>query len=291
MLNERQTRWIMKLISFNFIINHKSKKINFVDALSKRFDYYNEKNTELYKLLLTLQKKLQMIETFRVVSTSKYYVICVSIKYSVNSSFNVKNEILKFENDICESIKLFKKIQTIINDNEQYVFRYIASIITTEETAFDKNSNFMLNFIKILQIKNFWMIEKRQKLKKSIQHHREQSITSAWNIDIENIWKHFKWIYISIETLVRAKLLRRHHDDELTEHFETEKTLKLFVRKYYWSNINIYVKSYVNICEICQRTKTPRHRFYETLQSLFQSNDSWKKIIMNFITDFSSKKT
>ena len=42
-----------------------------------------------------------------------------------------------------------------MNDNEQYVFRYIASIIATEKIAFDKNFNFMLNFIKILQIKNF----------------------------------------------------------------------------------------------------------------------------------------
>ena len=100
----------------------------------------------------------------------------------------------------------------------------------------------------------------------------------------------FERIYVSIKTFVWTELLRRHHDDELTKHFEIKKTLKLFVRKYHWSNINIYVKSYVNICEICQRTKTSRHRFYKTLQSLFQSNNSWKKIIMNFITNFSSNK-
>ena len=96
-----------------------------------------------------------MIEIFRVVSTFKYHVICVSIKHNVNSSLNVENEILKFENDIYESIKLSKKIRSIINDVKQYVFRYIASIITTKEIAFDKNFKFMLNFIKILQIKNF----------------------------------------------------------------------------------------------------------------------------------------
>ena len=134
------------------------------------------------------------------------------------------------------------------------------------------------------------MIEKRQKLKKLTQHHREQSIASAWNINIENILKYFEQIYISIETFVRTKLLQRHHDDELIEHFKIKKTLKFFVRKYHWLNINIYVKSYVNICEICQCTKTSRHRFYKTLQSLFQSNNSWKKIIMNFITNFSSNK-
>ena len=99
----------MKLISFDFIINHKSKKINFVNASSKRFNYYDEKNIELHKLLSILQKKLQMIKTFRVVSTSKCHVICVSIKHNVNLLFNVKNEILKFKNDIYKSIELFKK--------------------------------------------------------------------------------------------------------------------------------------------------------------------------------------
>ena len=58
MLNERQTRWIMKLIFFDFIINHRSKKINFVDASLKRFDYYDEKNIRLHKLLSILQKKI-----------------------------------------------------------------------------------------------------------------------------------------------------------------------------------------------------------------------------------------
>ena len=145
----------MKLIFFDFIINYKLKKINFVDASSKRFDYYNEKNTKLHKLLSILQKKLQIIETLYVVLMLKYYVICVSIKYSVNSLFNVKNEILKFENDIYELIELLKKKQSIINDVKQYTFRYIVLIITTKKTAFDENFKFMLNFIKILQIKNF----------------------------------------------------------------------------------------------------------------------------------------
>ena len=133
-------RWIIKLIFFDFIINHKLKKINLVNASSKRFDYYDEKNIKLHKLLSILQKKLQMIKTFRVVSTSKCHAICVSIKHSVNSSFNVENKILKFENNFCESIKLLKKKQTIINDNEQYIFRYIASIITAEGLARSETS-------------------------------------------------------------------------------------------------------------------------------------------------------
>jgi hypothetical protein len=51
-----------------------------------------------------------------------------------------------------------------------------------------------------------------------------------------------------------------------------------------------YVQFYVKTCDICQRTKTLRHLFYDDLQSFFLSQDSWQEIIMNFITDFSSSK-
>jgi hypothetical protein len=51
-----------------------------------------------------------------------------------------------------------------------------------------------------------------------------------------------------------------------------------------------YVKFYIKTCDICQRTKTFKHLFYDDLQSLFLSQDSWQEIIMNFITKFSFNK-
>jgi hypothetical protein len=69
-----------------------------------------------------------------------------------------------------------------------------------------------------------------------------------------------------------------------------KKTIELFSRKYHWSKMIKYVKFYIETCDICQCTKTFKHLFYDDLQSLLLSQDSWQKIIMNFITNLSSSK-
>ncbi len=61
-LNERQVRWIMRLLICNFEIAHKSEKTNSINALSRQFDYKNE-NIFVNHLLLTLQRKLTRIES------------------------------------------------------------------------------------------------------------------------------------------------------------------------------------------------------------------------------------
>ena len=50
------------------------------------------------------------------------------------------------------------------------------------------------------------------------------------------------------------------------------------------------MKDYVKSYNICQRTKTFRHRSYDELKSLSIATISWKEIIMNFVTSLSSNK-
>ncbi len=61
-LNERQVRWIMRLLICNFEIAHRSEKTNLINALSRQSDYKNE-NIFANHLLLTLQWKLTRIES------------------------------------------------------------------------------------------------------------------------------------------------------------------------------------------------------------------------------------
>jgi len=61
-LNERQVRWIMRLLICNFEIAHRSEKTNLINVLSRWFDYKNENISANY-LLLTLQRKLTRIES------------------------------------------------------------------------------------------------------------------------------------------------------------------------------------------------------------------------------------
>ncbi len=89
---------------------------------------------------------------------------------------------------------------------------------------------------------------------------------------------------------MREKLLKRHHDDLLAKHFDADKISELLDCKYYWKSIIKNVKKYIDTCDICQRVKMKRRLSYDELKSLSRSTDSWKEIIMNFITDLSSSK-
>ena len=50
------------------------------------------------------------------------------------------------------------------------------------------------------------------------------------------------------------------------------------------------VKEYVDTCDICQRVKVKRHRFYGELNALPQPTGPWKEITMDFITDLPPSK-
>ena len=43
------------------------------------------------------------------------------------------------------------------------------------------------------------------------------------------------------------------------------------------------VKAYIDLCDVCQRVKIPRHRLYKSLQSLPQSSSLWEEITADFI--------
>ncbi len=78
-LNERQVRWIMKLLICNFEIAHKSEKTNSINASSRWFDYKNE-NISVNHLLLILQRKLTRIKSlnnFIFVAIREWYCIWV----------------------------------------------------------------------------------------------------------------------------------------------------------------------------------------------------------------------
>ena len=93
----------MKIIAFNFVIKYKAKKINIVNAFLNRFNYQSV-NIKMRKLLFTLQKKLNMINSLKVNVISKIralYVVLSRNFYFYNVLFeieflkNLRNEIFK----------------------------------------------------------------------------------------------------------------------------------------------------------------------------------------------------
>jgi len=118
----------------------------------------------------------------------------------------------------------------------------------------------------------------------------QKNDVEAWTLNSQEMIKYNESLYVSKDLSVREELLKCYHDDLLARHFDTDKISELLDCKYYWKSMIKNVKEYINTCNICQRVKMKCHLSYDELRSLFQFTNSWKEIIMNFITDLSSSK-
>ncbi len=118
----------------------------------------------------------------------------------------------------------------------------------------------------------------------------QKNDVEAWTLNNQEMIEYNKLLYVSEDFFVREKLLKRHHDDLLAKHFDVNKINELLNCKYYWKSMIKNVKEYINTCDICQRVKMKCHLLYDELRLLFRFTDSWKEIIMNFITNLLSSK-
>ena len=127
-------------------------------------------------------------------------------------------------------------------------------------------------------------------VRKSASSRRLRKRFQKWIIDNEDLVKCNKCFYIFDDAVVRKELIKKHHDDSLSEHFGAQKILNLIQKKYFWFVCAKQMKTYVQTCNVCQRIKIFRHKSYEELSSLSVPEMSWKEISMNFIIDLSSSK-
>jgi hypothetical protein len=83
----------------------------------------------------------------------------------------------------------------------------------------------------------------------------------------------------------RLRVLQSRHDFPAAGHFGFNKTLELISRDFWWPQMWKDVKEFVLSCDICSRSKTPRHRPYGLLQPLPVPRRPWSSVSMDFITD------
>ena len=153
---------------------------------------------------------------------------------------------------------------------KQYVSRIVFTALFVDENSYEKNSKNIFKFIKTLQI--FDALSQRNRIEILTAHAQKSNVSKfKWIVDVDDFFKYENKLYVFNEKSIRVELLKRHHDDILTNYFDVIKTTKLFSRKYYWFDITKYVKNYVEICDICQKTKTSRYRSYDVMQFLFMS--------------------
>ena len=108
-------------------------------------------------------------------------------------------------------------------------------------------------------------------------------LPTGWTRDSSGLLRYKDRIYLP-QRVVRAQILRSHHDDPLAGHFGAKKTVRLIQRKYYWPKMVQDIKEYVATCAQCPGIKAARHKPYGELQSLQTPKGPWSDLIMDFIT-------
>lgn len=253
-LNPRQARWAIKLAAYDFEIFHRAGKLNPADPPSRRPDYEGASPLNT-KLLPTLQNKLALW-TSGVLSQSDREVAA-----AMAPAFRIAG------------------VQVVIPRKE---------VQNVPETAYDDPQRPMKTLIRELQAHDDWVESFRVSENASTGRRRTRS--QAWALDSEGLLRHSSRLYIPGDEALREELISRCHDDPLAGHFGAAKTHELLARKYHWEGSLKQVTEYVKTCDVCQRTKAPRHRPYGELSSLPIATKPWKEISMDFVTGLPASK-
>ena len=90
-------------------------------------------------------------------------------------------------------------------------------------------------------------------------------------------------IYVPDSLDLRLLVTRVFHDHPLAGHPGVAKTIKQLCRRYWWPQMNDFVKRYVASCSECRRAKSTHHKPYGPLRFLPIPERPWNSISMDFI--------
>ena len=303
-LNERQAQWAVKLVTFDFVIMHWLSKTNSANVLLRHSDYCQNMSKSVKLLLLTLQRKLMtMSATLLIVSVTVSWLknncqaqeewaqeeqIDMKIRNSQTDKMSDRLKCKESLNHHDHNIALALNSVAETVDCRQLVSCLLIMKLTDNETAYSKCADFFLSLVHSVQEMNVFVQEQKALIVKSKHHHNTEFF--IWTVNFKRMLHHQERLYISSDEAIRAELLKHHHDNVLIRHFNIVWTQELLSCKYYWHELSEDVKKYVFSCDMCQKIKVSRHHSYSDMQSLLCSTDSWKKMIMNMITDLSLSK-
>jgi hypothetical protein len=114
----------------------------------------------------------------------------------------------------------------------QCVFRAIIAILSENEISYENNFEFILNLIKTLQKKNVFVQTRFKNIETSDKRQRDVSVKSDYTLK-NDFLKFRERYYVSEKEFLRIELLKRYHDDILTNHFDVKKTIELLSKKYH----------------------------------------------------------
>ena len=163
-----------------------------------------------------------------------------------------------------------------------YIPRAVIVAAMTGRTAYDLDELSMRSILLDCQQGDAFVQEKKRTLE---TRQGGTAGETTWRIGHDGILRRYGKAYVPTASALREEILKTCHDDPLAGHFGSERTLHLLRRHWFWPRMEDEVKEYIASCDICQRTKTKRHRPFGELQSLPVPERPWQEISMDFITD------
>jgi hypothetical protein len=143
-----------------------------------------------------------------------------------------ENEISRSKIAISVFISVLSEKRRKCDELTQCVLRAIIAILSKNETFYENNFEFILNLIKILQKKNVFVQTRFKNIETSDKRQRDVFVRSDYILK-NDFLKFRERYYVFEKEFLRIELLKRHHDDILTDHFDVKKTIELLNKKYH----------------------------------------------------------
>lgn len=91
-------------------------------------------------------------------------------------------------------------------------------------------------------------------------------------------------LWVPADDLLRARLIRAHHDIPTAGHPGKAKTFDLLGRRYYWPRMVRDVARWTQNCHVCRRSKATHDRLHGTLRPLPVPERPWTDLSVDFVT-------
>jgi hypothetical protein len=90
-------------------------------------------------------------------------------------------------------------------------------------------------------------------------------------------------IYVPKDGELRCCIIEQHHDTRIARHARCFKTLELISCNYWWPQMSRYIGTYVNTCDLCNRTKVQHQQPIGELHPSETPEAPWEVISIDFI--------
>jgi hypothetical protein len=90
-------------------------------------------------------------------------------------------------------------------------------------------------------------------------------------------------VYVGALPSLHTKIIYACHDTTLGGHSGIPVTLRRIKQLFFWPGMNALVRSFVSLCEVCQKAKPDHNRYPGLLQPLEIPQAAWQIVSMDFV--------